>query len=365
MLTQLSSTRKSVQRDDLQTAIAQLIAVTEKHSSRFHNEVLLHAASLQQLRTDVRKGLLTSQETSSERRRITHAILELIDDVDQELDRKSGLSVDTKESEKQVQSVRDVNGEVLRTHSLSDDVDILLVTVTKVETMAILDTAKQQSAQSHQPMFIGHKTYYDLGQIGGARTFLVQSEMGSAGPGGASLTIWEAVETLAPTAVIMVGIAFGVNPEKQQIGDILVSKQLMNYAQQRVSTESSGELVLVPRGDRVSASIRLLDRFRHGELSWTEARVKFGLILSGPKLVDNYDYRRQLQQLEPEAIGGEMEGSGLYDAAHLKKVDWILVKAICDWADGHKHKNKSQYQAIAAQNAADFTIHVLTQGGFA
>ncbi len=42
-----------------------------------------------------------------------------------------------------------------------------------------------------------------------------------------------------------------------------------------------------------------------------------------------------------------------------KKVDWILVKAICDWADGHKAKDKKARQQTAAHNAASFVLHAL------
>jgi hypothetical protein len=105
--------------------------------------------------------------------------------------------------------------------------------------------------------------------------------------------------------------------------------------------------------------------FRAGAIDWKEANVVFGLILSGEKLVDNQDFRDQLRRLEPEAIGGEMEGVGLYAAAERSraKVDWILVKAICDWADGQKHQNKSQRQRKASRNAARFTIQILRHGG--
>jgi nucleoside phosphorylase len=71
--------------------------------------------------------------------------------------------------------------------------------------------------------------------------------------------------------------------------------------------------------------------------------------------------RDWLLKIEPEAIGGEMEGAGLYAAARDAKVDWILVKAICDWADGTKN-NDAQPQA--ARNAAQFVLHVLQLGGW-
>jgi nucleoside phosphorylase len=244
-------------------------------------------------------------------------------------------------------------------------VDVLLVTVTDVEARTVYSLVKRKFNREPQARYIGPKTYYDLGTIGGARTFMVRSEMGAGGPSGSLVTVTVAISELSPSAVIMVGIAFGVDPDKQSIGDVLVSRQLMEYDLQRVGTDARGRLDLIPRGNRVQASPRLLDRFRDGELTWEGGGVRFGLILSGQKLVDNVDFRDQLRRFEREAIGGEMEGAGLYAAAELKKVDWILAKAICDWADGKKAENRSERQKLAAQNATGFVFHVLERGGLA
>jgi nucleoside phosphorylase len=163
----------------------------------------------------------------------------------------------------------------------------------------------------------------------------------------------------------MVGIAYGLDEEKQQIGDILVSRQLVAYDHQRVGSNPEGKQTLQIRGDRISAPVWLLDRFKAGLQTWQEPpQVYFGLILSGGKLVANQSYRDQLYQIEREAIGGEMEGVGLYEAAHRHHVGWILVKAISDWGDSNKHLDKVERQQQAAANAARFTIHVLKQGGF-
>jgi nucleoside phosphorylase len=259
--------------------------------------------------------------------------------------------------------------------------DALLVAVTKVETEAVLQAAREQTGRQAVLQPIDAKTYFDLGSIGGARVWLVRSEMGAGGLGASMQTITKALAALTPGAVIMVGIAFGVNETKQAIGDVLVSEGLRLYDLQRVGTKGR-RLEIILRGDRPHASTWLLDRCRAAELSWkattlspsdgerarvrgggsgTEATVRFGLVLSGEKLVDNLDFREQLRALEPEAIGGEMEGAGLYVACHEEKTDWILVKAICDWADGHKNRNKSERQALAARNAARFVLHLLRQ----
>lgn len=247
--------------------------------------------------------------------------------------------------------------------------DVLLVTATQLETLAVLGLAKEATGQEHQRRHVESKTFYDLGRIAGASVWLVQSGMGTAGPGGALLTVQKGIAALGPQAVIMVGIAFGVDPRRQQIGDVLVSRQIVLYEQQRLGTSGSALDIRV-RGDRPSASQWLLDRFESAALEWKLApegrpAVHFGLLFSGEKLIDHRASRDTLLALEPEAVGGEMEGGGLYVAASDRKVDWIIAKAICDWADGDKHIDKDKSQTLAARNAMRLVLEVLHQGGLA
>src|SRR5258708_1610094 len=217
-------------------------------------------------------------------------------------------------------------------------VDVLLLTVTKVEAQTVLKLFQKEVGQPFQSFFLGDKTYFDLGALNGAHIVMVQSDMGSIGPGGALLVVDEAIRELSPSAIIMVGIAFGIDDKKQHIGDILVSQQLLGYEQKKVKSNDSGEDEIIARGDRPHASIRLLDRFRSGALDWQGPDVEFGLLLSGEKLIESSHFREQLLKLAPEAIGGEMEGTGLYSSASRRKVDCIVVKSICAWSlDTNKH----------------------------
>lgn len=246
--------------------------------------------------------------------------------------------------------------------SMKTQADILLVTVTKVESLAVLEAFSKHTGQKARLVSRGEKAYHDLGVVNGAHVWLVLSEMGAGGLGGAQQTATKAIEAIKPSAVIMVGIAFGVDEKKQAIGDILVSENLRLYDLQRVGTED-GKLQIILRGDRPHGSPWLLDAFKNADLHWHGAKVRFGCVLTGEKLVDNLDFRDQLRAFEPEAIGGEMEGAGLYTACQDAKVDWLLVKAICDWADGHKNRNKKKRQALAARNAAEFVLHTLRTVG--
>jgi nucleoside phosphorylase len=233
--------------------------------------------------------------------------------------------------------------------------DVLLVTVTDIEAQAIFDLFPNRSQR-----VIDGKIYYDLGFVGTAKTFMVQST--GTGPARARICIEDGIQALSPLVVIMVGIAFGLHPAKQHIGDILVSHQIEDYDQQKIGTGPDEQRKIYARGDRVRASDRLLNRFGAGRHDWlAPPEVHFGLILSGSKLVSHKDFRDELLRVAPEAIGGEMEGASLYEVANRKHVEWVLVKAICDWADADKN---DAHQVLAAKNAARFVIQVVGQDQF-
>lgn len=245
-------------------------------------------------------------------------------------------------------------------------VDVLLVTVTDVERDAMLDAVAKIKKAKPTTEFSGEHTYYHFGKVGGANVSMVKTVVMGSGPhGGSQDTILDAIPKLKPSNVIMVGIAFGIDRKKQEIGEILVSQQLQPYELQKVVTNKEGGVCVLPRGDKVTSAIRLLGRLNDAKMTWKGSNVDFGLVLSGNKLIDNIDYRDALLCLAPEAIGGEMEGEGLYAAARKHKVDWILVKAICDWADGKKKYKKKERQQLAASNAANFVVHALKLGGLA
>jgi len=255
--------------------------------------------------------------------------------------------------------------EKLQEEGGNNSVDVLLVTATDVERDSLLNRFQAETGHKFNRRFGKRKTYYELGTLGTARILMVQTEMGSIGPGAAFGTVAGACDELDPSAVITMGIAFGVDPKKQKVGDILVSRQLHPYELQRVGTRAKDKsLTLTARGEVARASTRLLDRFRSATVDWNTCAVHFGLVLSGEKLIDNIDFRDQIRSMQPEAIGGEMEGAGTYAAAHERNKDWIVVKAICDWADGRKRIQKEKRQKKAADNAAAFVVHALRTGGF-
>jgi nucleoside phosphorylase len=197
--------------------------------------------------------------------------------------------------------------------------------------------------------------------VGGARVFVTQAQMGSGGPGGSQQTVTEAIHGLDPSVIVLLGIAFGVDPKEQAIGRVLVSERIFCYEVVKVTTTRAGKIRSIARGDKPRATPRLVQGLRMASAGWSRAAVEVGTLLSGDKLIDNIDYRDSIHEQSPDAIGGEMEGAGLYAAAYGKK-DWVIVKAICDWADGRKRYQKEKRQVLAADNAAAFIFHALETG---
>ncbi len=200
-------------------------------------------------------------------------------------------------------------------------------------------------------------TYY-VGKFGSFNAVVTKCEMGLSGSDAAILTTEECLRLWKPRAVFMVGIAFAKNPQKQHIGQVLIAKSIIPYDNQRV-----GE-VKVYRGTPLPSDTTLLNRFEHS-YDWKFAlpdgsicKKDSGTILSAEKLVDNSIFRDELFEQFPTAIGGEMEGAGVYAVAQRKRVPSLLVKSICDWGDGKKHK---KHQPLAVATATSLLFHVLSQ----
>ena len=243
--------------------------------------------------------------------------------------------------------------------SLAGEIDIVLVTATDPEVEAVLRLLKPYPRQrAILKGFVEQETYY-LGRFGACLAAVTKCRTGSLDSGAATLATQHAQRVWRPKALVMVGIALGNDPAKQKIADVLVASQVISYEPQRV-----GEKQVVSRGPITPTSTTLLNRFEN-VTHWSFCRPDglkcerhVGPLLSGEKLVDDPVFKAELFDRYPQAIGGEMEGVGLAAAAVRHGVPWILVKAICDWADGKKHK---KYQPLAAAAAVSLVHHVFSQ----
>jgi nucleoside phosphorylase len=350
----------------LELVLNELLEATGKNGqTRLHNELVAQSASFHRIQQEKRSGIISGANYSVAWNRINNAMLYYLDQFVDDWERPAPIPLkkfvplpDTPQLKLRYEEISIKELEVLAQNGLA-----LLVTATSTETAA-LHRQMQPVTEGGQIMEVikGGATYY-VGLFGKYLVANVEcGTMGTASSMGSLVTIVNAIGDLNPKLVLMVGIAFGIDPEKQNIGDVLISNILLPYEIQRVSTTE-----VVDRGSRPEASNLLRNRFKNvrdweytlpnGEV----AKSELCDILTGEKLVDNVDFRKELQRRFPTAQGGEMEGAGLYAASNDKNVPWILVKAICDYADGLKKENKKEKQHLAITVALNLCQHVFNK----
>lgn len=245
-----------------------------------------------------------------------------------------------------------------------DYFDLLIITATPPEKSEVHNNLQPIDGEKGILRIQKGQYTYFLGKFGHYNVIHVGTgNMGALGRTASTATAFTAIEVWKPKAVLMVGIAFGADPDKQRIGDVLVSERVVNYETHRANPDGSN----TQRGLEGPASTILLDRYRSVD-GWKHnikyddkdyvAKQISGLLLSGEILLDNKDLKAKLLAAYPTAIGGEMEGAGIYAACDNHQVNhWIIVKAVCDFGDGLKNidPNKDRYQELAIQSAVSLS----------
>jgi nucleoside phosphorylase len=254
--------------------------------------------------------------------------------------------------------------------SVQHQIHHVLVVAVQVELDAVLDAMSPlDREQALLKVFEGDSVYY-AGKVGLYNCVAVMCHMGATGRDSSILATSTALKTWKPTAgVIMPGIAFGRfgpptdgdRSPKQLIGDVIVATQVVPYEPQRMGISEN-----VPRGAHPESSLLFCNRLRNLGWQWTPSGsastrgILEGPLLSGEKLVDDPAFKAKLFEEFPKAIGGEMEGAGVYAAAARESVNWIVVKSICDWGDGNKSK---EHQPLAAKNSVSVVAALLSEPG--
>ena len=266
--------------------------------------------------------------------------------------------INKKDSKKPSKTRKFTDIELNTLDCLKHEIDIVLLTATDIELNAVLDQLRPYPGKKKIfKIFEGPETYYG-GKFGAFKAIATKCRMGAISQGSVILATEQAQRVWKPKAIIMVGIAFGKDSKKQKIGDVLVASQIIGYEPQRV-----GESVQ-HRGSIPPSNTTLLNRFENvhdwefSSIDGSLCNLQIGPILSGEKLIDDPEFKSALFKQFPQAIGGEMEGAGLCAATGRVGVAWILVKSICDWADGTKN---DEHHPLAAAAAVSLVYKVLSQ----
>lgn len=160
------------------------------------------------------------------------------------------------------------------------------------------------------------------------------------------------------------GIAGGLNRSGQDFGDIVVSESIIYYELGKII-----DAEIVPRNKQFLSDQTLLGsllNFTNGDWRFTLPsrpdgkptsntcpNVHIGPFASGEKVIADRNAANDLKKHQSNLIAVEMESAGIASAAFsaLKKIGFIAVRSICDFADSSKN---DQWHEYAAKSAASY-----------
>ncbi len=238
---------------------------------------------------------------------------------------------------------------------------ILIVTANSHETEAFLNQKEFIINETKRADNFDDKNHYHIGKYFGHDVVHFELiKQGVVQSDAAILSVYDAIGEYNPCAVISLGIAFGVDQEKQKIGEVLISDKIVDY-----------ESIKVMEGGRIRADAPVPDAGRellsickeaikkwNYEIDGEKVEAITGVIASGDKVVDWHEFREKIKNEfnnNYKVIGGEMEARGFYSACRRRGIsEWIIIKAICDWGEDKGSEDKEKMQILASNSAVDF-----------
>ena len=202
-------------------------------------------------------------------------------------------------------------------------VDILLLTVVDCEFLACAHYLKPEFYTSCHDK-LGPVCFGEIGEEGQDSLKIALYQSPNKGPTEAAIVVKNTVEVLKPKAAMWVGFCGGLKEDKLKSGDVVISSKLRTYSAEKLTEERT-----IDRNIAAPPFKKFLNLLKYVDHGWKpplkdEAElevkvVKNGVMLSGPKVVDNKKLRAELTERFPDADAIEMEGEGKILAAESVK----------------------------------------------
>lgn len=261
--------------------------------------------------------------------------------------------------------------------------DVLLLSANSVEGRVVSWHLMQENEGRELDTFVISGHLYQFATIDSVPVVHIwPNDMSSFTMYGSFSAVDAALDLFQPKYIFAVGVAFGIDPGNQALGDVLVAKNLVFYDSFNKVTDGTTRL----RPDdtykidaNLIAQLHSLDRPSPpkdvGNFKWF-----FGSMLTGGTVLSDAEEKKRLvdaaEKIGQTIIGGEMEASGIHFACQRTKrrsVPFTIFKGICDWGaekNGWDAANlgeldrdtvKDCVQAFACNNAYNAMRYVLLQ----
>jgi len=279
---------------------------------------------------------------------------------------KENLRYTIGDLEKKVEdSLRGFNNNALdinRDKGIIDGVQFLFMVVNRSEFLAAMFYFSKSEARILKS---GDNIYY-VGKWGKIPAALVkQLDQGIAGPSSSQQITISSINLFKNLKVI---IALGVCGTFGRLGDVIVSSRIDGCDRQKIKGDQ-----IICRGLNFQPGKTIRQFLDPDAAIWSfkctkpgveehKAKAEFKPMLSGCHLIASRENREKLKNVSQEAGGLEMEGIGVVYGIDIAgkngQIEFVIVKAGCDFADESK---KKEWQPVAAMAAAEFVYERLNK----
>lgn len=191
-------------------------------------------------------------------------------------------------------------------------------------------------------------------------------DISSAGPIG---IVREIIHHLRPKNVIWVGIAGGIGSSGVELGDVIVSDQVINYEIPKIAPlkenynvhHADPSLLATLKEVRSDDWQQLIQQQRPGLGS---PRSIIGPLAVSASLISKKDIKRLMNNW-PNLLGLDMEDTAAASASHQveAKTGFLIIRGVSDLADQSvKSENIGVWRSYACDVAASYTMALLKKG---
>lgn len=152
-----------------------------------------------------------------------------------------------------------------------------------------------------------------------------------------------------PDAIINTGVAGSLNSELD-IADLVISN---NVVQHDMDTSGLGDPIGLISGVNlinIPCPKNLVEKIEKAAKTIENTNVIVGTIASGDQFICNQDKKDYIVN-NFNALCAEMEGAAIGHVCYLNYVDFCIVRAISDKADGSAHMDFPEFTKIAAKKS--------------
>ena len=205
---------------------------------------------------------------------------------------------------------------------------VLIITANQIEKAILHYCIINNKREKIKRVIYGTNAYFIFKWEKYQIAHIHQPQTGSYKDLGLHATVCEALKYFKPNVILSLGVAFGIDYETQNIGDVIVSKKLFPYSankrdEERIKPDRSQDKVI---DNWLDVRLKNANGFLDG--------VTYGGVLSGESVMSSFSEKDKVctaYSKNDYVVGGEMEGCALFQVSNGIGISCAVIKGICDW----------------------------------